>query len=58
MTQNRINPLDEDIQEIFLTHEEIVAICERLGKRISDDYEGKNPLLIGLLRGCVPFWPN
>ena len=55
MTRNRINPLDEDIQEIFLTHEEIVAICERLGKRISDDYEGKNPLLIGLLRGCVPF---
>lgn len=55
MTKKRINPLDNDIQEIFLSHEDIVTICAKLGKRISKDYEGKTPLLIGLLRGCVPF---
>ncbi len=45
----------KDIEEIFITHEEIVEKCRELGKNISKDYQGKNPILIGLLKGCVPF---
>jgi hypoxanthine phosphoribosyltransferase len=33
----------------------IVEKCEELGKRITNDYEGKTPILIGLLKGAVPF---
>lgn len=50
-----INTLDNDIQEVFLSKEDIVAICKKIGEQISRDYQGKTPVLIGLLRGCVPF---
>jgi hypoxanthine phosphoribosyltransferase len=29
-------------------------ICE-LGASIADDYTGRNPVLVGVLKGCVPF---
>lgn len=48
------NPVD-DIEKVFLTHDEIVKICERIGNEINRDYHGKTPLIIGLLRGCIPF---
>jgi hypoxanthine phosphoribosyltransferase len=47
--------MDKFIDEVLLTHEDIVSICERLGKVITTEYENKNPLLIGLLKGSVPF---
>lgn len=43
------------IEEVLLTNEEIVEIAERMGKEISTEYAGKKPLLIGLLKGSVPF---
>lgn len=43
------------IEEVLLTNEEIVAIAEKMGKQISVDYAGKKPLLIGLLKGSIPF---
>ena len=36
-------------------YEEIVNISKKLGEQISKDYEGKKPLLVGLLKGSVPF---
>lgn len=45
----------DDIEKVLFTHDEIVQICKRLGSKISQDYHGKTPLLIGLLRGAVPF---
>lgn len=47
-----INPC---IEEVLLSHEMIVKRCEELGERITKDYEGKTPILIGLLKGAVPF---
>ncbi len=47
-----INPA---IEEVLVEHEDIVAKCEEIGARISKDYEGKCPILIGLLKGAVPF---
>lgn len=44
-----------DIKEVVLSAEQIHQICLKLGKKISCDYEGKNPLFIGLLKGCQPF---
>lgn len=47
--------MHRDIEEILVSSEEIQMICERLGQQLTEDYEGKKPLLIGLLKGCVPF---
>lgn len=43
------------IEEVLITHEMIVSKCEELGKKITEDYQGKTPLLIGLLKGAIPF---
>ncbi len=47
--------LEKDIERILVSHEEIVQISKRLGKRLTDDYQDKNPIIIGLLKGCLPF---
>lgn len=47
--------MNDDIQKISVSEDEIKHIVERLGTQISKDYEGKNPLFIGLLKGCIPF---
>ena len=44
-----------DIKRVSLSVEQIDEICKRLGKEISKDYEGKEPIFIGLLKGCNPF---
>lgn len=46
---------DKFIEEVLLTHEEIVEIAKGLGKEITEDYNDKNPILIGLLKGSIPF---
>lgn len=45
-----------DIERILLTEQEIEDICKRLGEQISKEYAGKNPLIIGFLKGCAPFF--
>lgn len=44
-----------DIEEVLISNDQIIEKCKELGKIISNDYQGKNPLLVGLLKGCVPF---
>jgi hypoxanthine phosphoribosyltransferase len=41
--------------EVLLTAEEIAATVARLGREISADYAGKNPILVNLLKGGVVF---
>lgn len=40
---------------ILITREEIAARVRELGKEISRDYDGKDPLLVGVLKGAVVF---
>ena len=44
-----------DLQEILVSKEEIQATVARLGAEISRDYEGKNPILITVLKGAFIF---
>ena len=47
--------MTQDIEQVLYTPEQIAArICE-LGKQISTDYEGKDLVLVGILRGAVVF---
>lgn len=41
--------------EPLITEEQIKARVKELGKQISDDYRGKDLLLIGILKGSIPF---
>lgn len=45
----------KDIDKILISEDQIVERCKELGAQISKDFEGKNPLLVGLLKGSVPF---
>ena len=45
----------DDVEKVLISEEEIVTRCKQLGKQISEDYEGKTPIIIGLLKGSVPF---
>ncbi|XMB86254.1 hypoxanthine phosphoribosyltransferase [Mycoplasmatota bacterium WC44] len=47
--------MKDHIEEILLDQDEIRDICKKLGDKISVDYKDKFPLMIGLLKGCVPF---
>lgn len=48
--------MHKDVKKVLFSEEEIVQRCKELGKQISEDYEGKNPLFVALLRGSVPFF--
>lgn len=43
------------VEKILLTKEELSEISERLGKKISDDYKGKNLVIVSLLKGSFIF---
>jgi hypoxanthine phosphoribosyltransferase len=44
-----------DISEVVLSSEAIQERVAELGKAISEDYAGSNPLLVGVLKGVVFF---
>ncbi|MGT2800297.1 hypoxanthine phosphoribosyltransferase [Streptococcus marmotae] len=47
--------LEKDIKKILISEEEIVAKSKELGKILTEEYAGKNPLLVGILKGSIPF---
>ena len=47
--------LDGRIGEVYLNAAEIAARVRELGAEIARDYAGREPLLVGALKACVPF---
>ncbi|MCL2046376.1 MAG: hypoxanthine phosphoribosyltransferase [Oscillospiraceae bacterium] len=47
-----------DLKEIIFTQEQISERVSQLGAQINMDYAGKNPLLIGILKGCFVFFAD
>ena len=45
----------DDIQSILLTEEQIRSRVREMGAEISRDYAGKEPLFVGVLKGCFVF---
>lgn len=44
-----------DLKEILINEEEVLAKIKDISKKISDDYKDKNLLLVGILKGSVIF---
>lgn len=47
--------MKDDIEEILLTEKDLQKAVKKLGKQISTDYEGKNLMLVAVLKGSVIF---
>lgn len=47
--------MNGSIEKILFSEEEIRERVKQVGKRISEDYKGKNPVLVGILKGSVVF---
>ncbi len=47
--------MHDDISEVLISEEEIRRKVAELGERLTRDYKGKNLLLLGTLKGAVPF---
>ena len=42
-----------DVKEVLITSQQIEEKVREIGSRITEDYRGENPLLVGVLRGAV-----
>ncbi|NLK23876.1 MAG: hypoxanthine phosphoribosyltransferase [Clostridiales bacterium] len=47
--------MKDDIKEVLLSEEDVLEISRKLGSKISEDYKGKDLLVIGILKGAVLF---
>ncbi len=43
------------VEEVLFNEEDLKVMCKKLGKQISKDYEGKDLVLIGMLKGAILF---
>ncbi|WP_123054815.1 hypoxanthine phosphoribosyltransferase [Clostridium sp. JN-1] len=47
--------MKDDIKEVLFTEKQLREKERELGKKISEDYRGKDLILVGILKGSVPF---
>lgn len=50
--------MHDDIQKILLTKEQIAARVAELGQTLAQEYAGKDPVFIGVLKGVVVFFAD
>ncbi len=45
------------LKEVLVTNEQILEICKRMGKELTEDYQNNETpvVFLGLLKGCHPF---
>lgn len=46
---------DYELEEVLYTREQIAARVKELGVQITKDFEGREILLVGILKGSIPF---
>ena len=47
--------MKRDIQEVLISEEQLQEAVKKIGDQISKDFEGKDPLFVGVLKGCWIF---
>ena len=50
--------MENNIQKILLTEEQIQTRIQELGEVLTKEYEGKNPVIVGVLKGVVVFYAD
>jgi hypoxanthine phosphoribosyltransferase len=49
----KMSSMMPDVREVLIPSEEIQEKVREMGTRITEDYRGKRPLLVGILRGAI-----
>lgn len=47
--------MKQDIEKVLITEEEIEAKTAELAQKLTEEYDGRFPLAIGVLKGAMPF---
>lgn len=47
--------MKNDIERVLFSQEELAEKTRELGKQLTVDYQDKNPLVVGILKGAMPF---
>ena len=47
--------MTNDIERVLISEEEIEAEVTRVGRQITEDFRDKNPIFVGVLKGCFIF---
>lgn len=47
--------MNQDIKKVLVSNEEIAKKTQELGRTISADYADTTPLVVGILKGAIPF---
>ncbi|HIS28699.1 MAG TPA: hypoxanthine phosphoribosyltransferase [Candidatus Avamphibacillus intestinigallinarum] len=47
--------MKDDIKSVLISEEEIRAKCKVIGQQLTEEYQDKFPLVIGVLKGAMPF---
>ncbi len=50
--------MENDIQEILITEEQIRARIAQLGEILTEEYKDKDPVIVGVLKGVVVFYAD
>lgn len=50
-----MDEMEKDIQSVLLSEEEIQREVAKIGAQISKDFAGKEPIFVGVLKGCFIF---
>ncbi len=50
--------MEKDILEVLITQEQLQERICQLGKELTKEYEGKNPIVVGVLKGVVVFYAD
>ena len=50
--------MENDIKQILISQEQIQAKVKELGEILTAEYEGKNPVVVGVLKGVVVFYAD
>lgn len=50
--------MDNDIQQVLITEEQIQSRIRELGEILTREYAGKNPVIVGVLKGVVIFYAD
>ena len=58
MTMDSNAKLYQDLTKILVTREEISAAVKKLGQQITKDYEGRELMVVGILKGAIVFYSD
>lgn len=50
-----VNEMEKDILKVLVTEEELKTRITDMGQALAERFQGKNPLFLGVLKGCFVF---